>query len=104
MKYNIEERKEEENGTGKNEKYEVNCDGSRNQNKDFYKKMFFENQENCIWLSTKDVSRIFSLTENAIRIMVYRKQIKPYKLGRRLRFKASELERLLSEKGESNVY
>lgn len=60
---------------------------------------FFENGMRSEWCSTKDASRVLSITENAIRIMVHREQIPFYKFGRRLRFKYSDLEALF-KKGE----
>jgi len=68
---------------------DVMCSGS----------LFFENEIKCEWLSTKDVARFLSLTENAIRIMVHRGQIRSYKLGRRLRFKREDCQSLIQRKG-----
>ena len=60
---------------------------------------FFENEIKCEWLSTKDAARFLSLTENAVRIMVHRGQIRAYKLGRRLRFKREDCQSLIVKKG-----
>lgn len=61
--------------------------------------LFFENEINCEWLSTKDAARLLGLSENAIRIMVHRGQIQVYKLGRRLRFKRGDCQSLIIKKG-----
>ncbi|MBT3235085.1 MAG: helix-turn-helix domain-containing protein [Bdellovibrionales bacterium] len=52
------------------------------------------------WLSTKEAARFLSTTPNAIRIMVCRGKIEAFKLGRRLRFKISDLRDLLLNKGD----
>ncbi len=51
------------------------------------------------WLSTEEAAYFLSISENALRIMVYRNQIRVYKLGRRLRFKISDCEALFERKG-----
>lgn len=43
------------------------------------------------WLSTADAAKYLSISENALRIQVFRGQIKSYKLGRQLRFRLDEL-------------
>lgn len=50
------------------------------------------------WCCTKEASRILSITENAIRIMVYRGQLPVYKFGRRLRFRYIDLESLFQKR------
>ena len=62
-------------------------------------KLFFENRIGSIWLSTKEAAHILSLSENALRIMVYRGQIKVHRLGRRLRFSLNDCLNLFKEKG-----
>lgn len=47
------------------------------------------------WLDTKAAARYLSTTEGGIRNRVYRGQLTRYYLGRSLRFKRSELDRLL---------
>lgn len=66
--------------------------------KAFDKTMFFEKQIREKWLSTEEASRYLCLTQNAIRIMVYRKRLKAFKLGRRLRFRLSDLDDLLEKR------
>lgn len=61
----------------------------------------FENLEVCRFISCKEASQLLSISENALRIMVHRDQIKAHKIGRRLRFKYSDCLALLSQKGES---
>ena len=50
------------------------------------------------WLSTEEASRYLSVTQNALRIMVHRKRVKAFKLGRRLRFRLVDLHELLSKR------
>ena len=57
---------------------------------------FFENRQ---WLSTRDLACYGRLSENAIRIMVHRNQIRSYKLGRRLRFRLKDCQALFVKKG-----
>ncbi len=54
---------------------------------------FFENlaQEKDCWLNSTEAALYLSLSVNALRISVCRGHIKAYKLGRRLRFRLSEL-------------
>ncbi len=51
------------------------------------------------WLSTSQAARFLKVSENALRIMVYRGQITTHKLGRRLRFRLQDCRALLSPKG-----
>ena len=53
---------------------------------------FFENQ---IWLTSDEASEYLRVSNGALRLMVYRGLIIPYKLGRRSRFKREELDKLL---------
>lgn len=50
------------------------------------------------WLTTEEASTYLSLTENALRILVHRGRVKAFKLGRRLRFRISDLRGLLQRK------
>lgn len=59
---------------------------------------FFDNLENE-WLSTEEAALYLSISPNALRIMVYRDQIKAYKFGRRLRFKLRDCQGLFNLKG-----
>lgn len=58
----------------------------------------FDNLENE-WLSTEEAASYLSISPNALRIMVYRDQIKAYKFGRRLRFKLRDCQGLFEKKG-----
>lgn len=58
---------------------------------------FFENRIVCEWLSSAQTASYMGISENALRIMVYRRQIKFSKLGRRLRFHIKDIEVLFSE-------
>lgn len=58
----------------------------------------FENKIACEWLSTKQAADFLSMTENALRIMVYRNQINVYRVGRRLRFSIKECRSLFEKK------
>jgi excisionase family DNA binding protein len=59
----------------------------------------FENRIEREWLSTEEAAQYLSITENALRIMVYRGQIPSYKFGRRLRFKLRDCKSLFQKKG-----
>ena len=59
--------------------------------------VFFLNRINKL-LSTKEVSGLLGVSENALRILVCRKKIKAYKLGSRLKFKHSDLADCLQKK------
>ncbi|MDZ4661314.1 MAG: helix-turn-helix domain-containing protein [Pseudomonadota bacterium] len=60
---------------------------------------FFENRIVCEWLSSAQVAAFLGISENALRIMVYRRQVKFSKLGRRLRFHIDDVNALFSRKG-----
>jgi excisionase family DNA binding protein len=51
--------------------------------------------ENSIWMSVKDAARYLSRTENAIRILMCRKVLRIYRLGRRVYLKRSEIDALI---------
>lgn len=68
-------------------------------NLDFDKRLFFENRIAQEWLTTENAAEYLGVSENALRIMVHRGQIRFYKLGRRLRFRKDELRTLFLRKG-----
>ncbi len=59
--------------------------------------VFFENSE--AWLSTKDVAKFLSISENAVRIMVCRGILPCYKLKNRLRFRKIDCAALVQKTG-----
>ena len=56
------------------------------------KQKFFENS---IWMTVKDTARYLSRTENAIRILICRKMLRAYHLGRTVYLKRSEIDTLI---------
>jgi len=58
----------------------------------------FENRIVCEWLSSAQAALYLGITENALRIMVYRRQVKFSKLGRRLRFHVQDIQSLLTQR------
>lgn len=60
---------------------------------------FFNNQIVSEWLTCTQASAYLGVTENALRIMVCRGQVKYHKMGRRLRFRLNDLSDLLTEEG-----
>lgn len=65
-------------------------------------KKIFENQIERKWLTSKEVSHYLAISENALRIMVYRNQIVSYKFGHRLRFLLTDCESLLRKQGATH--
>jgi excisionase family DNA binding protein len=61
--------------------------------------LFFENRNAHEWLSTKDAAHFLSVSENALRIMVFRGQVPVYRFGRRLRFRLKDCQALFTRKG-----
>lgn len=61
--------------------------------------LFFENRIRREWLSTEEAAQFLSISANALRIMVHREQIRAYKFGRRLRFRAADCLSLFKLKG-----
>lgn len=59
--------------------------------------LFFENDIVSRYVPTRKAASFLGISENALRIRVYRGEIKPYRLGRRLRFKISDLLELFQE-------
>ena len=59
----------------------------------------FENRIEREWLSTEEAAHFLSVSENALRIMVHRGQIKAYKIGRRLRFSLQDCKLLFVKRG-----
>lgn len=57
---------------------------------------FFQNKIVCEWLSSSQAALFLGVTENALRIMVCRGQVRSHKMGRRLRFKVEDLNCLLT--------
>jgi excisionase family DNA binding protein len=51
--------------------------------------------ENSIWMTVKDTARYLSRTENAIRILMCRKILRVYRMGRRVYLKRSEIDLLI---------
>ncbi|MBD65935.1 MAG: hypothetical protein CME62_12055 [Halobacteriovoraceae bacterium] len=54
--------------------------------------------ENVIWLDTKEAAKFLRITPNALRILVHRARVRAYKLGSRLRFKKNDLSLVLTLK------
>ncbi len=52
---------------------------------------------NIKWFNTIEAAAYIRISVNNLRIKVCRGQIKSYKLGNRLRFKKSDLDKLLEE-------
>ena len=50
------------------------------------------------WLPSSVAASILGVSSNALRIKVYRGQVRAYKLGSQLRFKYSDLRALLQKK------
>lgn len=63
------------------------------------KNLFFENRIAQEWLTTESAAQYLGVSENALRIMVHRGQIRVHKLGRRLRFRADDLRALFTSRG-----
>jgi excisionase family DNA binding protein len=61
--------------------------------------LLFENKIAHKWLSTVEAAEYLSVSENALRIMVYRNQVQAYRFGRRLRFKLADCQALFKTKG-----
>jgi len=59
----------------------------------------FENRISREWFSTQEAARFLCISENALRICVYRGQIQVFRFGRRLRFRVEDLRRVLSKGG-----
>lgn len=76
-------------------------DGIEEKSEIEYKKdvLFFENRVEREWLGTLEAASFLRISENALRIMVYRGQVPVYKFGRRLRFRKSDLSSLFTKKG-----
>jgi len=63
----------------------------------------FDNRISCEWLNTKEAAEFLSITPNALRIWVCRGKIKASRLGKRLRFKLSDLRGLLLSERRRSV-
>lgn len=74
-------------------------EGKKNEVRIDSGKQIFENRIAHEWLTTESAARYLGISENALRIMVHRNQIRTHKFGRRLRFRAGDLEALFVEKG-----
>jgi hypothetical protein len=61
-------------------------------NSDDSKKSFFENS---IWMTVKDTAKYLSRTENAVRILMCKKILRVYHLGRTVYLKRSEIDSLI---------
>jgi excisionase family DNA binding protein len=57
--------------------------------------LLFGNRIEREWLSTEEAAQYLSISENALRIMVHRGQIRVFKVGRRLRFQLKDCKALL---------
>ena len=52
--------------------------------------------ENVRWLTTSEAARYLRVSISSIKMMIYRGQIRVHKLGKRNRFLADELDRLIT--------
>lgn len=60
--------------------------------------LIFDNSIVCEWFGTEKAAAFLDMTPNALRIMVHRGKVKVYRIGRRLRFKLTDLRVLLQRK------
>lgn len=56
--------------------------------------------ENSIWMTVKDAAKYLSRSENAVRILICRKILRAYHLGRTVYLKRTEIDALI----ESSVF
>ena len=56
--------------------------------------------ENSIWMTVKDTAKYLSRSENAVRILICRKILRAYHLGRTVYLKRPEIDSLI----ESSVF
>lgn len=66
--------------------------------------MLFDNRDDdqsCSheWLSCEEAASILRVTSNALRIMVYRRHVRAFKIRNRLRFRKSDCLALFKQKG-----
>lgn len=59
-----------------------------------------EGEEEFCWLNSKQAAVYLSISENALRIMVHRRQVLFYKIRSRLRFKANDLDSIVKTRKE----
>jgi len=59
--------------------------------------LFFENRRADEWMSTSEAASYLRITPNALRILVCRRRVKFFKLGRCLRFSTGDLNHLLTK-------
>ncbi len=64
-----------------------------------FENQIFENRIDREWLTTKEAAHVLAISPNALRILVYRNQVRVYKFGRSLRFKLVDLRALFLRKG-----
>ncbi|MFA6236272.1 MAG: helix-turn-helix domain-containing protein [Bacteriovorax sp.] len=60
-------------------------------------KLIEKEDETENWLNTDEAAAYLSITPNALRILVHRARVKYYKLGRRLKFRRSDLIQILQQ-------
>jgi len=89
IKGEIQNREQGKNESGEEKTNEINTVGQK----------FFENRIERKWLSTKEAAHFLRLSENALRIMVHREQVRAFKFGRRLRFRPEDCQALFTTKG-----
>lgn len=81
-----------------NQESVLNCGAEKINGISWQGQRFFENRIQSEWLSTKEAAHLLSLSENALRIMVHRGQIKVHHFRRRLRFRKSDCLALFERK------
>lgn len=72
---------------------------SKNDVLELNSSLLFDNRIERKWLSTREAALYLCVSENALRIMVHRGQLRAYKFGRRLRFCVKDCEALFVKKG-----
>lgn len=86
-------------GNEKNNESLKNLIDTNNQRDSYSVQEIFEKRIQSEWLTTKEAAQFLGVSENALRIMVYRGQISVFKFGRRLRFRLKDCEALFVKKG-----
>lgn len=95
MKIDINKKKKDKNEAGKHEENKLGSDQIDLERIRSNSKFF----ENMVWINTKSASKFLGISDNALRIRVYRRQVKFYKLNSQLRFKLDDLIKLFERKG-----
>ncbi len=90
--------------TRKKTENNINCNQVRFEKNELNSKLFFENLEKLKWMNSKEAAFYLRISVGQIRNMVWRGQVKYYRLSNRIRFLKFDLDALMKSSNNWRIH